>query len=178
LLAPLIDNERNQRIFAAEKPRSGFDISQDWMVIMTVEERNQIRAAAHLPLLNVDAELARLAKVKADAEFESYFAQHRAMFQHLWSDSRHGDVARTRAANEGIRRIFAQAIGAHHGSVQGDIFKTKLVLAGRPSVSLMSTRTICSPGGSSVSGMSMPVGITNCLMRGSGRHLASVDKGP
>ena len=80
--------------------------------------------------------------------------------------SRHGDVARTSAANEAIRRIFAQAIGAHHGSVQGEIFKTKLVLAGRPSVSLMSTLTICSPGGSSVSGMSMPVGITNCLMRG------------
>src|SRR6266404_3039252 len=80
--------------------------------------------------------------------------------------SRHGDVARTSAADEGIRRIFAQAIGAHHGSAQGEIFKTKLVLAGRPSVSLMSTRTICSPGGSSVSGMSIPAGITNCLMRG------------
>src|SRR5258708_22269893 len=67
--------------------------------------------------------------------------------------SRHGDVARTSAANECIRRIFAQAIGAHHGSVQGEIFKTKLVLAVRPPVSLMSTRTTCSPSVSSVSGV-------------------------
>lgn len=80
--------------------------------------------------------------------------------------SRHDDVARTSAANESVRCVFAQTIWAHHGSVQGETFKTKLVLAGRPSVSLMSTRTICSPGGSSVSGMSIPAGITNCLMRG------------
>ena len=70
---------------------------------MTIEERNRIRADAHLPLLNIDAELARLAKVKADAEFESYFAQHRAAFQHLWSDSGGGFLTRMAIYNQ-VRR--------------------------------------------------------------------------
>src|SRR3954471_12708246 len=66
---------------------------------------------------------------------------------------RRGNVPRASPANEGTRCIFAEAVRAFHQNVQGETFKTKLVLAGRPSMSLISTRTICSPGGSSVSGI-------------------------
>ena len=49
----------------------------------------------------------------------------------------------------------------HHG----ETLKVKLVLPGRPSLSLTSTLTIYSPGGSSVSGISMPSAWMNGLTR-------------
>jgi hypothetical protein len=52
---------------------------------MTIDERNQIRAAAQLPLLNVPTEMARLARLEADARFEEYVARRRGEFAHLWS---------------------------------------------------------------------------------------------
>jgi|tagenome__1003787_1003787.scaffolds.fasta_scaffold20518224_2 hypothetical protein len=72
---------------------------------MTIDERNRIRTEAHLPLLDVDAEQARLAKVEADAEFESYFAQRRPAFQHLWSDSGGGFVTRKEIYNQVGRNL-------------------------------------------------------------------------
>jgi len=57
---------------------------------MDIEQRNRLRAEAGLPLLDVSAETARLAKARADAEFENYFRLHRAKFVHLWSDRNRG----------------------------------------------------------------------------------------
>ena len=77
---------------------------------------------------------------------------------------RHDDVARATAANARGRGIFFGAIWTDRA--QGRTFRTKMVVPARPSLSLMSTLTMCSPAGSSASGMSMPVGCTKDLMRG------------
>ena len=72
--------------------------------------------------------------------------------------SRHGDFARAGAANQRLGQVLPRAVWT--SGAQGATFRTKLVVPTRPSVSLMSTRTMCSPAGSSTSGMSMPLGRT------------------
>lgn len=77
---------------------------------------------------------------------------------------RHDDVARAGGADERRGRILRRAIWT--GRAQGATLSTKLVVPTRPSVSLISTRTMCSPAGSETSGMSIPVGWTKDLTRG------------
>ena len=77
---------------------------------------------------------------------------------------RHRNIAGATTADQRRGRVFPRAIWADHA--QGTTFRTKLVVPTRPSVSLISTRTMCSPSGSSTSGMSMPVGATKDLTRG------------
>jgi hypothetical protein len=61
---------------------------------MTINERNQCRAEARLPLLDVEVEGARLAAVQLDAAFEQYYREHRNRFAHLWADTSQGWLSR------------------------------------------------------------------------------------
>jgi len=47
-----------------------------------------------LPLLDVEAERARLAAVLRDAAFEQYYRQHRNRFARLWTDTSKGWLSR------------------------------------------------------------------------------------
>jgi hypothetical protein len=55
-----------------------------------VEARNATRAAAGLPLLDVPAEAARLAKARDQADFEREFARRRLELCHEWTGNRDG----------------------------------------------------------------------------------------
>src|ERR1700752_1646661 len=68
----------------------------------------------------------------------------------------YGDVARAGGADEGTFDIIGSAIGARHRG-HGEMINVKLAVPGRPSLSLTSTLTMYSPGGSSAWGMSMPL---------------------
>jgi hypothetical protein len=61
------------------------------MVIgMTIEDRNDLRKHAALPLLDLNAEAARLKKVQRDAAFEQYYRDSRHRFASLWGDQGRG----------------------------------------------------------------------------------------
>src|SRR3954454_3317909 len=81
--------------------------------------------------------------------------------------ARHPDVACAANADERGRGILAQAkwTRGRHGD-QGATFRTKTVVPLRPSESLTSILTMCSPTGSSTSGISIPAVCTNDFMRG------------
>jgi hypothetical protein len=49
-----------------------------------IESRNNLRAEAQLPLLDVTAELARLKTARDQAAFEEFFEKNRHRFVHLW----------------------------------------------------------------------------------------------
>src|SRR5579864_646706 len=68
----------------------------------------------------------------------------------------YGDVARACGADDGAFGIIGSAIGARHRG-HGEMVNVKLAVPGRPSLSLTSTLTMYSPGGSSAWGMSMPL---------------------
>src|SRR5712672_2677360 len=51
---------------------------------MDINERNDLRAAADLPLLNVPTEAARLAQARDQAGFEREFARRRPELCHEW----------------------------------------------------------------------------------------------
>ena len=57
---------------------------------MDIEQRNALRAEAGLPLLDPQAEAARLANTREQAQFENYFRQNRDRYAHLWSDRNRG----------------------------------------------------------------------------------------
>jgi hypothetical protein len=57
---------------------------------MNIQQRNMLRAEAGLPLLDVPAEAARLAKAREQALFEDFFQTERHRFAHLWSDRSRG----------------------------------------------------------------------------------------
>ncbi len=57
---------------------------------MDIEQRNALRAETGLPLLDPQAEAARLAKAREQALFENYFQQERHRYAHLWSDRNRG----------------------------------------------------------------------------------------
>jgi hypothetical protein len=53
--------------------------------IGSILERNQLRGEAGLPPLDVEIETARLAAVRADADFEDAFAKYRDQVFHEWT---------------------------------------------------------------------------------------------
>jgi hypothetical protein len=58
--------------------------------IMDIEQRNQLRAQAGLPLLDVVAETARLIAAREEAEFERLFEQRRPALCHQWTGNQDG----------------------------------------------------------------------------------------
>jgi hypothetical protein len=49
-----------------------------------IEKRNRLRLEMGMPLLDVDAELARIAKVERDRAFRQYVDEHRDEYHRLW----------------------------------------------------------------------------------------------
>jgi tRNA(Met) C34 N-acetyltransferase TmcA len=57
---------------------------------MTIDERNRLRKEVGLPLLDLNAECARLNTVQRDAAFEQYYRENRCRFASLWADRGRG----------------------------------------------------------------------------------------
>jgi hypothetical protein len=76
------------------------------------------------------------------------------------------DVAMTGVANHGAPVVLPGAERTDGGAGHGAIFKVKTELLIRPSESAISTRKLCSPVGTSASGMSIPAGWANRATRG------------
>jgi hypothetical protein len=70
-----------------------------------IEQRNQLRKQAGLPLLDIAAETARLTAAREEAEFKKYFQIRRNEFQHLWSDRSRGVLT-----NMGIYNTVRKAL--------------------------------------------------------------------
>jgi hypothetical protein len=62
-----------------------------------IESRNNLRAEAQLPLLDVTAELARLKAARDQADFEAFFEKNRYRYAHLWEG--HSGLARMAISN-------------------------------------------------------------------------------
>jgi hypothetical protein len=75
---------------------------------MTIDERNQRRAEAGLPLLDVEVEGARLAAVQRDAAFEQYYREHRNRFAHIWADTGRGWLSRAGLWAQVRRRLRSE----------------------------------------------------------------------
>jgi hypothetical protein len=58
-----------------------------------VEQRNLIRRAAGLPLLESDSEMRKMRDVAEAAKFERYFTANRHRFSALWSDRSRGSLS-------------------------------------------------------------------------------------
>jgi hypothetical protein len=81
---------------------------------MTIDERNRCRVEAGLPLLDEEAEAARLAAVQRDAAFEQYYRDHRSRFAHIWADTSRGWLSRAglwAQARRQLRSEFEATIG-------------------------------------------------------------------
>jgi hypothetical protein len=72
---------------------------------MTINERNQLRTEAGLPLLDAAAEDARLAAIQQDAAFERYFREHRHRFAHRWADPNQGWLSRAGLWTQARRQL-------------------------------------------------------------------------
>jgi hypothetical protein len=55
-----------------------------------IQNRNRLRAECGLPLLSVDAELARIVRFREQAEFEREFERRRSELCHQWTGNRDG----------------------------------------------------------------------------------------
>jgi ribosomal protein L32E len=75
--------------------------------LAAVVERNRLRRQASLPLLDVDAELRRLKKVRHEAEFERYVEQEYHRFSHLIAQRR-GWIAKMGADSLIRQRLRAE----------------------------------------------------------------------
>jgi hypothetical protein len=76
---------------------------------MTIDERNRLRSDAGLPLLDVEAEGARLAAVQRDTDFEQYYDQNRHRVAWQWTDRGRGWLTNAgiwAAARRQLRREF------------------------------------------------------------------------
>jgi hypothetical protein len=82
---------------------------------MDIEQENQLRAKAGLPLLDVAAEAARLKKAEDDADFEKYFQLRRPQFKHLWADSSRGFLTNMGIYNV-VRKALRQEMRQAHSS--------------------------------------------------------------
>jgi hypothetical protein len=60
---------------------------------MDIAVRNRLRAEAHLPLLDVAAEITRLEKAEAEAKFEQEWDRRKPEFAH-WISGGEGWIAR------------------------------------------------------------------------------------
>src|SRR5581483_8065319 len=79
---------------------------------------------------------------------------------------RHRGVAIAGLADQRVVVFLRRAEGtAHRRKTYGATLSVMLVVPVRPSVSLISTRSTWSPGGSTVSGISIPEACTNGLTR-------------
>ena len=89
---------------------------------MYVSERNALRAATELPLLDVLTEAGRLAKARDQADFEREFARRRPDLCHQWKGNRDGwmtNMGRWSRARQQVRvkckRVDRDA--GYHGTV-------------------------------------------------------------
>jgi hypothetical protein len=74
---------------------------------MDINERNAIRAAGGLPLLDAPGEAGRLAKAQDHADFEREFARRRPDLCHQWTGNRDGwmtNMGRWSRARQQVRR--------------------------------------------------------------------------
>ena len=74
---------------------------------MDIHQRNNLRAEAHLPLLDVAAEAERLARLRDEAAFEREWAKRRHEFEHRWQGNRDGwitNMGRESMARQQVRR--------------------------------------------------------------------------
>jgi hypothetical protein len=82
---------------------------------MDIEQENQLRAQAGLPLLDVAAEAARLKQAEDDAEFEKYFQLRRDEFRQLWSDRSRGFLTNMGIYNA-VRKALRQEMRQAHST--------------------------------------------------------------
>jgi hypothetical protein len=75
---------------------------------MTTDERNYLRKDAGLPLLDLNAEGARLNKVQRDAAFERYYLENRHRFAALWADRSRGWLSNAGIWAAARRRLRAE----------------------------------------------------------------------
>jgi hypothetical protein len=81
---------------------------------MNIAERNRLRAEAHLPLLDVAAEIARLRKIEAKAEFAREWERRRPEFAKWISEGQgwFGKLSRWSNAQKQVRREMREAQGS------------------------------------------------------------------
>lgn len=74
---------------------------------MDIQQRNNLRAEADLPLLEIEAEAQKLAKAREEAAFELEWTRRRPEFAHLWEGNRDGwitGMGRYSLARQKVRR--------------------------------------------------------------------------
>jgi hypothetical protein len=77
---------------------------------MTIEERNALRAASGLPLLNREREAERARTALERVEFERRFSLERPRFAHEWTGNKDGwltNMGRWLRARQQVRRDVA-----------------------------------------------------------------------
>ena len=82
---------------------------------MDIEQENQLRAQAGLPLLDDVAVSARLNAAREKAEFEKYFQLRRVEFRHLWSDPSK-DFFTNQDIYNVVRKALREEMRRVHGS--------------------------------------------------------------
>jgi hypothetical protein len=87
----------------------------DMLPPMDIEQENQLRAQAGLPLLDDVAVSARLNAAREEEEFEEYFRLRRDEFRHLWSDRTRGYLEIQRIYNV-VRKALREEMRRTHGS--------------------------------------------------------------
>jgi hypothetical protein len=81
---------------------------------MNIAERNRLRAEAHLPVLDVAAEMARLQKIEAKAEFEREWERRKPEFAKWISEGQgwFGKMGRWSNARKQVREQMREAQGS------------------------------------------------------------------
>ena len=77
---------------------------------MTIDERNALRAASGLPLLNREREAETAKSANDQVDFERRFSLERSRFAHEWSANRNGwlsNMGRWLRARQQVRREMA-----------------------------------------------------------------------
>ena len=82
---------------------------------MDIEQENQLRAQAGLPLLDDVTISARLNAAREEKEFEEYFRLRRDEFRHLWSDRTWGFFNNQSIYNV-VRKALREEMRRAHGS--------------------------------------------------------------
>jgi hypothetical protein len=123
--APERPNRANLKRFATPRTRESTWALEQWIGLldddlrlrdilgpMDIEQENQLRAQAGLPLLDDVAVSARLNAAREEAAFEKYFKLRRDEFRHLWLDLGKGfldnqRIYRRKALREEMRRAHS-----------------------------------------------------------------------
>ena len=77
---------------------------------MTIDERNTLRAASGLPLLDRELEAVRANRAQEQVEFERRFSLERPRFAHEWTGNKDGwltNMGRWLRARQQVRRDMA-----------------------------------------------------------------------